>query len=161
VSLFLGRGINSASARLLKRSDAADRGRRALCASVVPLLGRLAPKLQRGSSRDALEVIVGGKHRQVVAQAKLCQQRIDGADLNTGAPAVVSQLGRLDMILPVWDDQWQGGKPIKDLRACFGTRKSLQKLLQDESGCERLLARFNCAHEGADIRRCRRVAPQR
>ena len=35
--------------------------------------------------RDVLEIMIGGQHRQIVPDAKLCEKSVDRADLNTGA----------------------------------------------------------------------------
>lgn len=125
-------------------------------------LSPFTPKLQRGPTGDALEIIVGGQHREVMADANLRQQGIDRSNLNPRAPAAVSQLGRLDVIVSIWDDEGQSRKPIQDLRASFGTRKSLQQFLKDETGREDRFARLNRAHERSGFRRSsNRVAPQR
>jgi hypothetical protein len=126
------------------------------------LLDRPIPKLQRASTRDPSEIIVGGKHRQVVSHAKLSQKRVDRSNLNSGSPTAVSQLGRLHVNVAVWDDEGQGRKTIQDLQASLGTRKSLQKLLKHEAGREDCFAQFNRSDEGRDLRRrSKRIAPQR
>ncbi len=50
---------------------------------------------------DAFKIAVGREHRQVVANAKLGQKRIDSADLHTGAAANIPQLRGADVILAI------------------------------------------------------------
>jgi hypothetical protein len=66
----------------------------------------------------AAEVIVSCEHGQVVSDAELCQQRVDRSDLYAGAPALISELGRLDMVFPIRSDQ---GQDLKDLPALLRT----------------------------------------
>ena len=54
----------------------------------------LSPHPQRGMRRGMNEVVVGRQQGQLMPNAKLRQQRIDGADLNTGAPARIGEQGQ-------------------------------------------------------------------
>ena len=110
---------------------------------------------------DIAKVSVCRQHRKVVAETELRQQRIDGADLNAAAPAGVSQLGRLDMVAPVRNQQRQRGEAIEDLRAVPRSREALQKLLKNEPGGHEFLAHL----DGTDqlpsfVGRCRRVTSE-
>ena len=110
---------------------------------------------------DFAKVSVCRQHRKVVAQTELREQRVDGADLNAASPAGVSQLGRLDMVAPVRNQQRQCGEAIEDLRAIPRSGEALQKLLKDEPGRHEFLARFYCTDQLASfVGRCGRVAPE-
>ena len=92
---------------------------------------------------DIAKVFVGRQHHEVVAETKLCQQRIDGADLNAAASACVSQFGRVHMVAPVWNQQRQRIEPVEDLPAARRSGEALQKLLQSEPSGDELLAGFD------------------
>jgi hypothetical protein len=83
---------------------------------------------------DASEIIVDRQHRQLVTYAQLRQQCIDRSDLHATSAATVSQLSRADVIVAIGREQGDSGKPIQDEIAIFRARKSLQKLLKNESG---------------------------
>jgi hypothetical protein len=81
--------------------------------------------------------------------------------LNATPPAFVSQIGRVDMVVPVGNEQRQRREPVENLSAVPRSGKALEKLLQYEPGRHELLARF----DGTDqfeplVRRGRRVAPK-
>jgi len=63
------------------------------------------------------EIVVGCQHHQVVTYAHLSQQGIDRSDLHTASAAVISQLSCPDMIVAIWHQQSDGGKPIEYLIA--------------------------------------------
>lgn len=63
--------------------------------------------------------------------AELRQQRVDGSDLNACATAGVPQLRSLDVILPVWADEWQGSEALDEILTRAGAGKTLKQLLQD------------------------------
>jgi hypothetical protein len=52
------------------------------------------------------EVAIGRQHREIVADAKLREQRIDCTDLNAGTAASVAQFGGIDVVVPVRNEQW-------------------------------------------------------
>jgi hypothetical protein len=58
-----------------------------------------------------LEIIVAGEHRQVMANAQLCQQRIDRSDSHTTASAAIAQLRRMNVILAIGHQQGDRRKP--------------------------------------------------
>jgi hypothetical protein len=47
------------------------------------------------------EVAIGRQHREIVADAKLREQRIDCTDLNAGTAASVAQFGGIGVVVPV------------------------------------------------------------
>jgi hypothetical protein len=111
---------------------------------------------------DHRKIAIGCQHRQIVTEAKLRQESVDCADLDAAAAASVSEFRRVDMVMPVRDEQWQGGEPFDDLRSVPRPGKPLQELLQNEAGCQQLLAGLDGPHQLAYFRRrgwC--VAPQR
>jgi hypothetical protein len=55
--------------------------------------------------------------------------------------AFVSQTGRVDMVVPVGNEQRQRRKPVENLFAVPRSGETLQKLLQYETGRHQLLAR--------------------
>lgn len=80
--------------------------------------------------RHAIKIPIRRQHRQIMAQAKLCQQGIDRTDLQPGSPAAVAQTGGVDVVLSVGDKKRQGGEVLEDLRARLGPGESLQQFLQ-------------------------------
>lgn len=54
---------------------------------------------------DATEIVVSRQHCQLVVNAKLCQDGIDRSNLRSVATAPVSQLGCLDVIVAIRDQQ--------------------------------------------------------
>jgi hypothetical protein len=95
---------------------------------------------------DIAKVSVGRQHREVVADTKLRQKRIDRAGLNAAASTFGSQLGRLHMVAPVGHQQRQRGEPIENLPTVPRAGEALQKLLQDETGGHEFFA----GADGAD-----------
>jgi hypothetical protein len=70
------------------------------------------PQLDRRKSRHTDEVLVSCQQRQRVADAELCKQCVNGADLNSISSARVAQLSGGNMIISVRSQQWQGGEPF-------------------------------------------------
>jgi len=93
------------------------------------------------------KISVGRQHRQIVPDAKLCQQRVDRPDLNAAAPTSVAQLGGVDVVAPVGNEQRQRGKPIEDLPPIARPGKALQKLLQNKTGGQKRLAGLDGANQ--------------
>lgn len=52
------------------------------------------------------EIIVRGQQRQIVPDAQLRDDAVDGSDLQTGAPRGIAQFGGLDVILSVGKQEW-------------------------------------------------------
>ena len=76
------------------------------------------------------------QHRQIVAETQLRQERIDRFNPGAGTATAVSQLGSLNVILTVRDQERNGGKSIQNGSAALRTRKALQQLLQDQTCTE-------------------------
>jgi len=110
-------------------------------------------------SRDAAKIAIRREHGQIVAHTKFCQKRIDGADLHAGAPTSIAQFGRVNMVLPVRDDERQGGETIEYLRPRPRPRETLQQLLQDQSGRQDDILALQGAPQRADFGRLRRAIP--
>jgi hypothetical protein len=63
------------------------------------------------------KVTIGSQHRQAVTDTKLGQHRVDCSELHSGATTSISQLGSVDVILPIWHQQRKRGKPLNDRAA--------------------------------------------
>lgn len=50
----------------------------------------VSPELERAMRGDSLKVTIRRQQRQLVTDAKLREQGIDGADLHSGAPATIA-----------------------------------------------------------------------
>ena len=61
-----------------------------------------------------------------MTNAQLCNDGIYGSDLYPGSPALVAKLGRVDVILAIGEDKWQGGKPLSDLLVSLWSCEPLQ-----------------------------------
>ena len=66
--------------------------------------------------------------------AKLREQRINGADLDTGLAAGITQGCSTDLVVPIGLKQGQSSKTFDDLRLRLGARKALQQLLKNQAG---------------------------
>jgi hypothetical protein len=95
-------------------------------------LARITRAQGCSGSRSVDEVVVGRQQRQPMADAKLCQQRIDGAQPHAGAAAAIAQFGGVDMVLPVGVEQRQRGKPFDDVLACARSGETPQQFLQHQ-----------------------------
>ncbi len=69
-----------------------------------------------------------------MANAQLCKQRVNGAQLHTGAATAVAKLHGIHMILAVGHDQRQRAESLDDLRRGAGSGESLQQFLQYQAG---------------------------
>ena len=103
-------------------------------------------------SGDSREVIVRRKKRQVMPNAELRQDRIDGANLDSRAATAIAKLGGLDMVLAVWRKQRQGAEALDDLTAVARPGKALEQLLQHQASGDHRVAAFESAPQGADLR---------
>jgi hypothetical protein len=95
-----------------------------------------APELEGGVPRDIRKVVVGGEHRQVVCDTELREQRIDRIDLYATAAALIPEFCRSYVVFPLRNEP---GERVESLNDCFSRSrpvKSLQQLLQDQSGGE-------------------------
>ena len=98
-----------------------------------PSLMRWSPDAQRAVRGSLDKVLVRREQCESVTDTKLCEQRIDSADLHPAATAAVSQFRGIDVVLPVGRKQRQRCESIDDVLACTRTSKPLQQFLQDQS----------------------------
>ena len=70
-------------------------------------LSSLSPHAQQRMRGNAPEVLAGRQHRELVTDAELCEQRVEGTDLHTGPTTAVAQLRGSDVILPVRAEERQ------------------------------------------------------
>ena len=106
---------------------------------------------------DSSEVFVGRQHREIVADAELCEQGIDGCDPEPVFAALIAQVGGVHVIATIGNEEGQRAEALDDSLAVTGLEKTLQQLLQDEPGGEYLGAAFErlgqVRHLGAAGRR--------
>ena len=95
---------------------------------------------------DVMEISISRQHRQLVAQAELCQKGIDRANLDTRTATFVAQLRRLDVIGPVGGKHRQRSEAIEDAGTVARSGEALQQLLQYKTGGDQHLARFDRAN---------------
>lgn len=110
-------------------------------------------------ARDVAEIAVRRQHREIMAQAELRQERVDGADLRARPTTAIAQLGGLNMVPSVRRDKRQGREPIENLRSRLGSGESLQQLLQDQTGCQNHVLAVQSAPQGGGLRRLRWAIP--
>lgn len=72
------------------------------------------------------EIFVCGEKRQIVPNRELCQQGINGANLNSRFATSVSERCCTNVIVPIGLKQRQGGKALNDLSLGFGAREPLE-----------------------------------
>jgi len=75
------------------------------------------------------EVAIGREQGQPVSDAKLCEQGIDGADLQAGAATAVAELSRLDVVLPIRRKQREIVEVVEDRLTGAWPGEALQELL--------------------------------
>lgn len=61
------------------------------------------PKTQRAMLRGQHKISIGGDEGEIVSEAKLRDQCVDGSDLDSSATAAVPQFGRTNVIFSIWD----------------------------------------------------------
>lgn len=110
---------------------------------------------------DTVKIGVGGQHRQLEADAELCQERVDRSDLNAAPAAIVAKIRGRDVILAFGPQEWEGTETLDDRLASARPPKPLKQLLQDQPGGEHRLLPSEAAPElrelGCDVRP---IAPQ-
>jgi hypothetical protein len=84
--------------------------------------------------RDALEVMIAGEHHQIVSDAHLRQDCVDRADLNAMAATNVAQGSGFDVIDPIGHEEGKRRESLQNLRARFGSGKTLQEFLEHQAG---------------------------
>lgn len=120
------------------------------------------PHLERNQPGRAHEVLIRRQQRQVVVNAKLCDQRVDRADLEATTPAGVAQLRGGNVIRPAGREQRKRREAIDDRFARFGSGKTLQQFLEDQAGHDDLIATLECVDESCYLGNgIGRVPPQR
>lgn len=70
------------------------------------------------------EVPVRGEQHEIVANAKLSEQRVDRSDLDATPAASVPQGGCSDVILAVRLEERQNRETLHDQRLCPGTQET-------------------------------------
>jgi hypothetical protein len=84
--------------------------------------------------RGVHEVLIGAEKNEVVPDAELRDQGIDGSNLYTGPATCVSHACRSHMVFAVGLNQCQRSELLDDLFAGLGTREALKKFLQHQTG---------------------------
>ena len=83
------------------------------------------------------EVAVGRQHHEVMADAQLCQQGVDGAELHAVAAALVPERGGADVIVAVGSDRRQRREALEERVGAARARRLLsdnpRRLLRGES----------------------------
>jgi hypothetical protein len=74
-----------------------------------------------------------------VPQAKLNQHCVNRSDLNAVPSTGVANLCGFDVILAIRLEKRQGGESLNQLATRLRPGKALQKLLEDQAGCEHLV----------------------
>ena len=71
-----------------------------------------------------------------MAYAKLRKQSVDGADLNAGSAAGISDSGGANVIVSVRLYERQSGKALNDLRLRLRSGEALKQFLQNQAGSD-------------------------
>lgn len=95
--------------------------------AILPL-----PELERAMRGDSFKVTIRGQERELMTDAELSEQGVDGADLHPGAAAPIAQVRGVDMVLPIGSEERQGGEPLDDVLARARSGEPLQQLLQNQ-----------------------------
>ena len=97
---------------------------------------RRAPDPQRDMAGGVVEVSIGGEQHQVVMEAEMREQGVDGPELDAVTPAGVAEIGGRDMVIAVRHDHRQRREVRHDSVTGLGAAEALEKLLKDEPGRE-------------------------
>lgn len=84
-------------------------------------------------SGGVLEVLVGAEQLEVVGDAQLSDEGVDGAELNSGAATRVSQVCSRDVVLSRRLNEGKCAQASTDLGLGALRQKTLKKLLDDEA----------------------------
>ena len=123
--------------------------------------GRSVPELQGALLRDVAKIVVGRKHREVVSETKLREERIDRSGLDASAPAAIAQGGGFDVIRAIRHNERDRGEAIQYLRPCLRAQETLQELLENEACSENYLVSLDGPDKRLHLtRRRRRLAPK-
>ena len=98
--------------------------------------GDSLPNLKLAVLGGVDKVVVRREQCELVSDAELRKQRVDGAELNASSAAGVAQLCRGDVILTVGVHPSEGSESFDDL--LFGGRSSeaLEEFLEDQACCD-------------------------
>jgi len=108
------------------------------------------------------EVAIGREHHELMPDADLREEDIDRPDLYTVSAADVPQFRRRHVVLPVGNDEGKDCESFEDQLSRLGALKSLQQLLENQTGGEQRLVSFDRVTQSGDGRfHADLVAPQR
>jgi len=107
------------------------------------------------------KIIIGREQREVVPNAELRENRIDGADLNPGSATTVAKLGCVNVVLAFRRDYRQGAEAIDDLGSVTRARETLEELLEHKAGRDDRFSALERALQRANLRQgLGRVSPE-
>ena len=86
--------------------------------------------------RNPQKITVCRQYRELEANAKLCQQGVDRADLKAVPSAGVSEIGGVDVVASIGNEKGQGGEAIDDRVSRSRSPEPLQEFLENEAGRE-------------------------
>lgn len=84
--------------------------------------------------------------------AELRQECIYRSHLNAGSPAGVAQIGSFDVILPIWNKQWQRRKVFENAVPRLRTGESLKQFLKHDTSREDALTALKRVGQHIDFR---------
>ena len=87
-----------------------------------------------------------------MANAELCKNSIDRANLQTGPTTSIAQFRGIDVILPVRRQKRQGPEPVDDVFTRARSDESLQEFLQNQPRGEDRIATFEGIAERPHLR---------
>ncbi|MDZ4327933.1 MAG: hypothetical protein U1A73_23355 [Pseudomonas sp.] len=96
--------------------------------------GFWCPNAQGAVRCGEFEVVVGAQQRQIVSNAKLSEQRVDCANLNTRSTAGIAKIGGCNMVVAIRLQQRKRREVLDDLVARLRPGESLQQFLQNQPG---------------------------
>lgn len=80
-----------------------------------------------------VEIAIRRQEGESATQTELSQECIDGAQLDSAASTLVSELGSLDVVDAIRDDHGESLEPIDQSFGCLGPTNSLQQLLKHQA----------------------------
>ena len=83
--------------------------------------------------------------------AQLGEQGVDSANLQAGAAASVTQFGSFNVVLSLWIEKGQGGKPFNDILAGSWSGESLEELLEHQTSGDNRFAALKGPPQGNDF----------
>lgn len=100
---------------------------------------RRCPQPEFDVFRRCLKILVRRQQNQFMPATELDEQGIHGSDLDATTATGVANLGRFDMVLPVWLQERERGESFDNLDARLRPRETLQQFLENEPGREHLI----------------------